>query len=83
MKSDIIDRLRAYAEASDVLGAYTEANCAYDAIEEIEKLRKHRADLVNLMKLEIQSNYPDYLLQYPHNLRKLESELGALKEYED
>ena len=33
--SDIIDRLRAYAEISEITGAYTEANCAYDAIEEI------------------------------------------------
>lgn len=30
--TDIVDRLRAYAEVSDMTGAYTEANCAYDAI---------------------------------------------------
>ena len=35
----IIDRLRGYAEVSDLNGLYTEANCVYDAIKEIENLR--------------------------------------------
>jgi hypothetical protein len=30
--TDIIDRLRGYAEVNDMTGAYTEANYAYDAI---------------------------------------------------
>jgi hypothetical protein len=45
MKADIIDRLRGYAEVSDMTGAYTEANCAYDAIEEIKKLREENSKL--------------------------------------
>lgn len=38
--TDIVDRLRAYAEVNEASGLYTEANCAWDAIEEIERLRK-------------------------------------------
>ena len=38
--TDIVDRLRGYAEVSDITGAYTEANCAYDAIVEIMRLRE-------------------------------------------
>jgi len=49
-KPDIIDRLRAYAEVCDILGAYTEANCAFDAIEEIENLRKEVNALYSQMK---------------------------------
>lgn len=37
--TDIVDRLKAYAEINNDLGLYTEANCAYDAIETIQKLR--------------------------------------------
>jgi hypothetical protein len=37
--ADIIDRLKGYAEASEAMGLYTEAKCAYDAIEEIKSLR--------------------------------------------
>lgn len=37
--TDIIDRLKAYADINEEFGAYTEANCAYDAIEEIKRLR--------------------------------------------
>jgi hypothetical protein len=39
VKTDIVDRLRGYAEANDMAGLYTEASCAYDAIQEIERLR--------------------------------------------
>jgi hypothetical protein len=35
---NIKNRLRAYAEISDMEGAYTEANCAHDAIEYIKQL---------------------------------------------
>jgi len=38
--TDIVDRLRAYAVVSETMGLYTEANCANDAIKEIQKLRK-------------------------------------------
>ena len=38
--SDIVDRLKGYAEANEGTGLYTEAKCANDAIKEIEKLRK-------------------------------------------
>jgi hypothetical protein len=31
--TDIIDRLKGYADASEAMGLYTEAKCAYDAIE--------------------------------------------------
>ena len=33
--TDIVERLRAYAEINEHTGAYTEANCAFDAIAEI------------------------------------------------
>lgn len=36
---DIVDRLTAYGEANDLLGLYTEANAAYDAIDIIKRLR--------------------------------------------
>ena len=39
MVTNIVDRLKGYAEANDATGAYTEANCANDAIKEIKKLR--------------------------------------------
>jgi len=35
---NIKNRLRAYADISDMEGAYTEANCAHDAIEYIKQL---------------------------------------------
>ena len=38
--TDIVERLRAYAEINEHTGAYTEANCAFDAIAEIERLRQ-------------------------------------------
>lgn len=37
--TDIVDRLQAYAVANDACGLYIEANCVYDAIEEIQRLR--------------------------------------------
>ena len=45
MQPDIIDRLRAYAEVCEITGAYTETNCAYDAIEEIKNLREQIKEL--------------------------------------
>jgi len=51
---DIIDRLTAYVESNILLGYYTEAQCADDAIEEIKRLRFEletlRGDL-NVVKL--------------------------------
>lgn len=38
--TDIVERLRAYAEINEHTGTYTEANCAFDAIAEIERLRE-------------------------------------------
>jgi GTP cyclohydrolase III len=60
MKPDIIDRLRAYAEVCDITGAYTEANCAYDAIEEIKKLREQVSDLE--VELDILENSGGYAI---------------------
>lgn len=37
--SNIKERLKAYAETNEGLGFYTEAKCAYDAIDEIDRLR--------------------------------------------
>lgn len=45
MQPDIIDRLQAYTEVNEITGLYTEANCAYDAIEEIKKLRERIIEL--------------------------------------
>jgi len=42
--TDIVDRLKSYAEINLFFGSYTEANCAYDAIQEIEKLRKENEE---------------------------------------
>lgn len=55
MQPDIIDRLQSYAEANEITGLYTEANCAYDAIEEIKKLRQEKINIttafrINMMK---------------------------------
>ena len=58
MQPDIIDRLRAYAEVCEITGAYTEANCAYDAIEEIKKLREKVLDLE--VELDILENSGGY-----------------------
>jgi hypothetical protein len=58
MQPDIIDRLRAYAEVCEITGAYTEANCAYDAIEEIKKLREKVLDLE--VQLDILENTGGY-----------------------
>ena len=44
--TDIINRLRAYAECSDILGAYTESKCMYEAIEYIEQLEAENKKLV-------------------------------------
>ena len=38
MDKDRIKRLRAYAECCDIEGAYTEANCLFEAIEYIKSL---------------------------------------------
>jgi len=39
VQPDIVDRLKAYADVSEITGAYTEANCAQDAIKIINDLR--------------------------------------------
>lgn len=51
MQPDIIDRLQSYAEANEITGLYTEANCAYDAIEEIKKLRERILELETDLEL--------------------------------
>jgi hypothetical protein len=38
--ADIIDRLKGYADTSEAMGLYTEAKCAYDAIEIIRIQRE-------------------------------------------
>jgi hypothetical protein len=63
--TDIVDRLRGYAEVSDITGAYTEANCAYDAIEEIKRLRSalHKIgyDYVELSHEKVQLLYLEHI----------------------
>ena len=58
--SDIIDRLRAYAEISEITGAYTEANCAYDAIEEIERLRTFNQELIVTFRVNMMRDCSEY-----------------------
>lgn len=45
-KADITDRLKAYAEVTEMLGQYTEAKCMYEAIEEIKRLRQLQQDII-------------------------------------
>ena len=63
--TDIVDRLKAYAECNDASGLYTEANCAYDAIETIEKLRaalyQIGFDYVELSHDKVQWFYLDHM----------------------
>jgi hypothetical protein len=63
--SDIIDRLRAYAEVSEITGTYTEANCAYDAIEVIQNLRSALReigyDYVELSYEKVQMLYIEHI----------------------
>lgn len=60
MQPDIIDRLQAYAEANEMTGLYTEANCAYDAIEEIKKLRTQKSDLITSFRVNMMRFCSDY-----------------------
>jgi hypothetical protein len=48
-KEDIIDRLRLYGQSADAVGSYAEAECAYDAIKEIERLREARAECLTTL----------------------------------
>lgn len=63
---DIVDRLHAYAEVSDMLGAYTEAKCAYDAIKVIEDLRNALRsigyDYVELSYDKVQYLYHEHIM---------------------
>lgn len=63
--TDIIDRLIAYAEVSEITGAYTEANCAYDAIEVIQNLRSALReigyDYVELSYEKVQMLYLEHI----------------------
>ena len=59
--TDIIDRLREYAVVSETMGLYTEANCANDAIKEIERLREKNKTL--------EEYYYDYM-DYIHSIGK-------------
>jgi hypothetical protein len=65
IQADIVDRLRAYAEENDLTGAYTEANCAFDAIAEIERLRdalkKIGYDYVELSHEKVQLLYLEHI----------------------
>ena len=75
----IIDRLTAYAQCCDATGFYTEANCMYDAIEEIKKLRNANKTLGEWVLDDLNAEYPESMLQYPHNRRKYDSQLAELK----
>ena len=59
--SDIIDRLRAYAEVSEITGAYTEANCAYDAIEIIQNLR-------SALQKQLFDKYPELFIEKTYQI---------------
>lgn len=76
---DIIDRLTAYAQCCDASGLYTEANCMYDAIKEIKKLRDANKILGDWVLDDLKAEYPESMLQYPHNRRKYDSQLAELK----
>jgi GTP cyclohydrolase III len=58
--TDIIDRLRGYAKVSEMTGAYTEANCAYDAIEEIERLRTFNQELIVAFRVNMMRHCSEY-----------------------
>ena len=77
--ADIIDRLNAYAEVCDITGAYTEANCAYDAIAEIKSLREKNSKLKEMVIESIKTDYPEYKLNYPHNKTKFLSEMEYIE----
>ena len=55
--TDIVERLRAYAEINEHTGAYTEANCAFDAIAEIERLRKEIERLREVLEIISKPTY--------------------------
>lgn len=63
--TDIVDRLQAYAVANDACGLYIEANCVYDAIEEIQRLRaalkKIGFDYVELSYEKVQYLYLEHM----------------------
>lgn len=58
---DIVDRLKAYADINDGLGAYTEANCAYDAVAEIERLREKCNQQAMMLRRLNPEKFPDTL----------------------
>ena len=84
---DIVDRLRAYAEASDMLGAYTEANCAYDAIKVIEDMRSAlRAigyDYVELSYDKVQYLYHEHIMIAKKAYGKSFPPIGEVKSPKD
>lgn len=79
VQPDITDRLKAYAEVSEIQGAYTEAWCMEDAIEIIndlrEALRKIGSDYVELSYDKVQHQYLEHMMiarkalisSYPEN----------------
>jgi hypothetical protein len=78
--TDIVDRLRAYAEANDMTGLYTEASCAYDAIQEIERLRNQKKELLDMVLENLENEYPEYKLKYERFNRRYKSEREYLIE---
>lgn len=54
--TDIVDRLKGYAETSEATGLYTEATCANDAIKEIQKLRKSMERILLDIKFMIEQD---------------------------
>jgi uncharacterized protein (DUF302 family) len=54
--TDIVDRLKAYAEINESFGTYTEAKCALDAAEEIQRLRKELEQI--LLDVEVMTKKP-------------------------
>lgn len=59
-KTDITDRLKAYAEVTEMLGQYTESNCMHEAIEEIQRLRQLQQDLIVAFKVNMMKNCKEY-----------------------
>lgn len=80
---DIVDRLRTYAEVSDMMGAYTEADCAYDAIKVIEDMRNAlRAigfDYVELSYDKVKYLYHEHIMIAKNAYSKSFPPIGEIK----
>jgi len=85
--TDIIDRLKGYAEVSEITGAYTEANCAYDAIEVIQNLRSALreigCDYVELSYEKVQMLYLEHIARARKAYQDSYPEDNKVKDYKN